>query len=114
MDKKLPAVFRSLPTIAQNLHINISLKDWPATVAVWAVCGTIVGVTAIIASAKAKDGKTSSKEEPPEEGWQDDGDELTEGSSDEADDPFLFTITCHEGAIIVIATLNQLCFSNTK
>ena len=44
----------SLSTAAQNIKIDISLKDWPATVAVCAVCCTIMGIVAIYASIKDK------------------------------------------------------------
>lgn len=90
MDKKLLAFLRSLPTIAQNMRLNISLEGWPGAVAVWALSGAIIGVAAIFASAKAegdKDDKAQSKEEPPKEDRQDSGDVPAEGSSDEADDP---------------------------
>lgn len=87
MDKKLLAFLRSLPTVAQNLRINISLEGWPGAVAVCAIGNTILGVAAIIAYAKSKDGKTSSTEEPPEEDRQDNCDVPVEGSSDEAADP---------------------------
>ena len=90
MDKKFLAFLRSLPTIAQNLRINISLKGWPAAIAVWGFSGAVIGVAAIFASAKAegnKGDKAQGKEEPPEEDRQDSSDVPAEGSSDEADDP---------------------------
>lgn len=90
MDKKFLAFLRSLPTIAQNLRLNISLEGWPGAVAVCAIGNTILGVAAIFASAKADSNngdKVQSEEEPPGEIQQDNNDVPTEGSSDEADDP---------------------------
>ena len=88
MDKKLLAFLRSLPTVAQNLRINISLEGWPGAVAVWALSGAVIGVAAIIASAKAEGDITPDQEEPPEVERQDDDDTPAEGSSDdEMDDP---------------------------
>lgn len=90
MDKKLLAFLRSLPTIAQNMRLNISLEGWPGVVAVCAIGNTILGVAAIFASAKAESNKgdnVQGKEEPPGESQQDSSDAPTEGSSDEEDDP---------------------------
>ena len=53
----------TLANTTQSININISLQGWPATVAIWAVCGTIVGVAAIYASVKTKTDKSSNKEE---------------------------------------------------
>ena len=50
MDMKNLSLPSSLSTAAQNIKIDISLKDWPATVAVCAVCCTIMGIVAIYAS----------------------------------------------------------------
>jgi len=87
MDKKFLAFLRSLPTIAQNMHLNISLEGWPGAIAVWALSGAVIGVAAIFASAKAEGEKTSGKEEAPDEREQNNDDQTTAGSSEEADDP---------------------------
>lgn len=90
MDKKLLAFLRSLPTIAQNMRLNISLEGWPGAIAVWALSGAIIGVAAIFASAKAegdKGDKAQGKEEPPGESQQDNSNVPAEGSSDKTDDP---------------------------
>ena len=54
MDMKNLSLPSSLSTAAQNIKIDISLKDWPATVAVCAVCCTIMGIVAIYAFIKDK------------------------------------------------------------
>ena len=90
MNKKFLAFLRSLPTVAQNMRLNISLEGWPGAVAVWALSGAVIGVAAIFASAKAegnKGDKAQGKEEPPRESKQDNSDVPAEGSSDKADDP---------------------------
>lgn len=89
MDKKFLAFLRSLPTVAQNMHLNISLEGWPGAIAVWAISGAVIGVAAIFASAKSEVDKTSDKEEAPDEREQNGDGQPTEGSSDEADDPSL-------------------------
>lgn len=87
MDKKLLAFLRSMPTIAQNMRLNISLEGWPGAVAVWALSGAVIGVAAILAtSAKAEGGQAPDQGEPPEEDRQDGDDAPAEGSSDKADD----------------------------
>lgn len=88
MDKKLLAFLRSLPTVAQNMRLNISLEGWPGAIAVWALSGAVIGVAAILATlAKAEGGQAPDQGEPPEEDRQDGDDASAEGSSDEADDP---------------------------
>ena len=87
MDKKFLAFLRSLPTIAQNMHLNISLEGWPGAIAVWALSGAVIGVAAIFASAKSGGDKTSDKEEALDEREQNGDSQPTEGSSEEADDP---------------------------
>lgn len=63
MDMKNLSLPNTLANAVKNISIDISLQGWPATVAVCAVCGTIVGVAAIYASVKAKGDKTSNKKE---------------------------------------------------
>ncbi len=88
MDKKFLAFLRSLSTVAQNTHLNISLEGWPGAIAVWALSGAVIGVAAILAtSAKAEGGQAPDQVEPPEEDQQDSDDATLEGLSDEEDDP---------------------------
>ena len=86
MDKKLLAFLRSLPTVAQNMRLNISLEGWPGAIAVWALSGAVIGVAAILASAKAEGEIIPDKEEPPEREWPTTNSTATEGSSDEMDE----------------------------
>ena len=92
MDKKFLAFLRSLPTIAQNMRLNISLEGWPVVSAICAAGLLLIGVGATFASAKAEDDKgdkIQGREEPSGESQQDNSDVPTEGSSDEMDDPFI-------------------------
>lgn len=82
MDIKNLSLPNTLVNAAQNISINISLQGWPATVAIWAVCGTIVGVAAIYASVKAKTDKSSKKKETPSENKLKCNNVSAEGSSE--------------------------------
>lgn len=86
MNKKLLAFLRSLPTVAQNMRLSISLEGWPGAIAVWALSGAVIGVAAILASGKAEDETIPDKEESPDKDLQDLNDASTEGAPDEADD----------------------------
>ena len=44
MKKVLYFVGQALPEIVKNVHINISLRGWPATVAILGVCGSGVAI----------------------------------------------------------------------
>ena len=87
MDKKLLAFLRSLPTVAQNMRLNISLEGWPGVSAICAAGLLLIGVSATFASAKAEGDQIPDQGEPPEEDQRDKDDVSVEGSSDEADDP---------------------------
>ena len=82
MDMKNLSLPNTLTNATQNISINISLQGWPATVAVWAVCGTIVGIAAIYASVKAKSDILSDKKETHTENKLECNNVPAEGSSD--------------------------------
>ena len=79
---KNPSLPNTLANAAQNININISLQGWPATVAVWAVCGTIIGIAVIYSSVKAKSDKLSDKKGTHTENKLQCNNVPTEGSSD--------------------------------
>lgn len=50
MEKSLTTITNTLPDVIKNTRLNLSLDGWPATVAVFAICGTVISVCAIKAS----------------------------------------------------------------
>lgn len=50
-DEMLP-VAGTLPVLAQNTHLDVSLDGWPAAVAITAVCGAAVMIVAILAPSE--------------------------------------------------------------
>ena len=82
MDMKNLSLPSALSNAAQNIKIDISLKDWPATVAVCAVCCAIVGVAAVKASKKRKDDKPSKKKKTHTDNKSECSNTSAEGSSE--------------------------------
>ena len=89
MEKKFLEFLKGMAGLAQNTHLNISLEGWTAVSALCAGGLILLGLGATLASIKAEGDKAPSQEELPEEDQQDNGDVPAEGSSDEADDPFV-------------------------
>lgn len=39
-----------IPSLIEHTHLNLSLDGWPATFAIWGICGTIVSVVVIVSN----------------------------------------------------------------
>ena len=47
MEKNLIPITNLIPDVIRNTRLNLTLDGWPAAVAVFAICGTIISVYAI-------------------------------------------------------------------
>lgn len=52
MEKPTLAIFRALPSLLQNTHLEVILEGWPAATAVAAVCGAAVAIASILTPAR--------------------------------------------------------------
>ena len=55
MGKSLGAILEAIPDAIKNIHLQVSLKGWPAAVSVIAICGATVAICAINATQPRED-----------------------------------------------------------